>query len=284
MTGDDAASAGSPVRTSAVAAMAGPGEVAAVARIGLWTAIVCGVVFTLIPWLDPTVSAIFLNDNGGYALAVSPFWKSLRWIFLRGFTVWYVTIVIAGILAAHGRRPVLGMTWPKWLYMGLCAVVGPLLVTNLWLKGEWGRWRPREISGLGGTEEFTGPLDPFGSCQDNCSFVSGEVSSTVMVFVTLALVSGQWRPQLYWLAAAMSMISALIRIGQGGHFLSDTLFAAAFMLLIAAGIYRLMFLGSPPLATATDLDWPRLAGAHDKFFERVCKWGLAALDAIAPRR
>jgi lipid A 4'-phosphatase len=259
-------------------------EIRRVFVFGLSLAAATGMLFTLAPGLDLAVSALFQRTDGVFALSESTLFKTLRTLFLRGFAVWYIVIAVAVIRAGVTRLPVLGLSGPKWFYLLLCSLLGPLLLVNLFLKEEWGRWRPHEVGEFGGDQLFTTPLDPGGSCYDNCSFVSGEVSSMVMAFLALALVSSRWRPLLYLLAAVMGFLSALIRVGQGGHFLSDTLFAAAFMILIAAAVYCVLFLGHRPLAMANELDWRRVASWHDRLFAVVCNAGLKTLDRIAPRR
>jgi len=206
--------------------------------VGLLTALV----FSVRPDLDIAVSKGFGGAAGAFSMAGETFWQSLRTLFLRGFTLWYVVIVAAWLLSASRRAPVLNLSWERWFYMVLCSLTGPLLLVNIVLKEHWGRWRPREIFELGGSEIFTPVLSPAGTCFDNCSFVSGEVASMAMAFMALAFSTRHWRPIHYALAVAMGALEALIRVGQGGHFLSDAIFACVFMVLIAAGIYAWLFL------------------------------------------
>lgn len=217
-------------------------ETAIVGAVALAVGIATAVIFTMRSDLDIAVSNAFLDEAGAFSLAGSPFWQSLRTLFLRGFTLWYVVIVAAWLFAAGRRSPVLGLGWERWFYMLLCSLAGPLLLVNVVLKEHWGRWRPREIFELGGREIFTPVLSPAGTCLDNCSFVSGEVASMAMVFIALAFSTRHWRPIHYALAVVMGAVEALIRVGQGGHFLSDSIFACVFMVLIAAGIYAWLFL------------------------------------------
>lgn len=239
-------------------AMAGAEETARVAIIAVWILLIAAIIFSTIPAIDLAISHLFLGEDGRFVLATSDFWRGLRTATLRAFAVWYIAIIASGLWAWKSRTPILGLSWPKWLYLTLCSAAGPLLLTNVVLKEFWGRWRPREVLPLGGEEQFTSPLDLSGSCADNCSFVSGEVSSMVMIFISLAFVTTRMRPLFYTLTVIMGAFSALIRVGQGGHFSSDTLFAAALMTLIAAGIYWLMFLGKNPVATDSEVNWKRL--------------------------
>lgn len=217
-------------------------ETAKVALLALALGVVTGLVFTVWPQLDIAISRVFFDTETGFVMTRSPFWRFLREVFLKGATVWYVLIVVGCIVTWEKRPTMMGFDFRKWLYLALCSLAGPLLLTNVILKEHWGRWRPREIIQLGGDELHTTPLDWSGSCFDNCSFVSGEVSATVMAFIALAFVTTAWRPIFYALAIFMGLLSALIRVGQGGHFLSDSLFAGVFMVLVAAAIYWAMYL------------------------------------------
>lgn len=229
-------------------------ETLLVAAIATVAGLGAGLIFMLFPQLDIAASGHFLTEKGKFALAVSDFWEGLRTIFLRAFTVWYIVIPVAAVVAFRLRRPVMNLEWRRWLYLGVCSLLGPLVLVNIILKEHWGRWRPREIVELGGAESFTPVLTLGGSCDSNCSFVSGEVASMVMVFIALAFATRHWRPIHYALAVIMGALSAYIRVGQGGHFLSDAIFAGVLMVLVAAAVHPWFFhSASSPL--------PRIANA-----------------------
>lgn len=127
------------------------------------------------------------------------------------------------------------------LFLIACFVSGPGLVANVILKDHWGRARPREVVELGGQKAFTPPLVPSSACDSNCSFVSGEASAVFAILFAAALVfPRRWRTLLA-IGLAGGMLTGLIRISMGGHFLSDVLFAGALMALVTAGIHAAMF-------------------------------------------
>jgi lipid A 4'-phosphatase len=259
-------------------------EVKQVAFAGFILALASGVIFTLFPELDLAVSALFQLENQVFSFNRSEFWRLIRTSFQVGFAVWYCIIILALYRSYSLRAPVFGFTAPKWFYLFLCSLAGPLILVNILLKDYWGRWRPREILDFGGENLFSTPLVIVGECPSNCSFVAGEVSATVMAFISVALISGGMRPVFYLLTIVMGSISGLIRIGQGAHFISDVLFAASFMVVIAAGIYWLLFLGRQPLAKEHEIDWSMIVKLHDRLLKRFCTAGLALLDRIAPRK
>ena len=140
------------------------------------------------------------------------------------------------------KDPVWSLYAPQWFYLVACSLAGPLFVTNMILKTYVGRPRPRSVFEYGGSMDFIPVFQAGGKCVENCSFVSGEVSSMVMIFAALMLASLKRR----WLFAILLfpawVFSAFLRVGQGAHFPSDTYFAGIFMILIAAGLYRLIVL------------------------------------------
>ncbi|GIL01570.1 MAG: phosphoesterase [Alphaproteobacteria bacterium] len=249
-------------------------ETAQVAAIALGVGILTALVFTAWPGLDIAVSRLFLGADGVFDLTQPLFWRLLREAFMKGFTLWYVTIAVACVLALAGRHRLFGFGPRRWLYLAACSLAGPLLLVNILLKEHWGRWRPREIVELGGSEPFTSVLHWGGACDYNCSFVSGEVASMVMAFIALAFVTTAWRPVFYALTIVMGLVAALIRVGQGGHFLSDTLLAGVLMTIVAAALYWAIFLA----------DAGRWLDRHDGLWARLCDGGLRLLDRLFPRR
>jgi lipid A 4'-phosphatase len=185
------------------------------------------------PAIDLAVSSRFHVGPGAFALQQSPFWTGLREAFLKTFTAWYVLVAAATLFALRTGAVIGRWRGDHWLYLAIASIVGPWLLVNVWLKEYWGRWRPIFLQEFGGAERYSLPFDWSGSCPRNCAFVSGEVASMVMLFVGVALISRHWRPVFYALAALLGAIVSFIRIGMGGHFLTDTLAAAGLMVVLA---------------------------------------------------
>nr|WP_244635692.1 phosphatase PAP2 family protein [Chthonobacter albigriseus] len=137
--------------------------------------------------------------------------------------------------------------------MGL--VLGPGLLVNVLLKGFWGRARPVQVIDFGGDHPFSAPWVIAGNCDWNCSFVSGEASSS-MFLVALALVGPRaWRTAVATAAVVFSIVMSLNRIAFGGHFFSDVVLAWALTLLVILIAHRIVYAPSSPF---TD---ERIAGA-----------------------
>jgi len=233
-----------PARTRpAFSDHAGARETAIVAGVAAGVGLAAGIVFTLFPQIDLAVSDAFHGGwRAGFPHAGDGWVQALREFFLACFRIWYVVVACCAVLSWRWRAAILGLAPQRWIYMGVCSLAGPLLLVNVVLKEFWGRWRPRDMVEFGGYELFTAPLEIGGSCADNCSFVSGEVASMVMVFMALAFATRHWRPIHYALAVLLGGLEGFIRVSQGGHFLSDAIFACVFMALVAAAIHWAMFL------------------------------------------
>ncbi len=101
--------------------------------------------------------------------------------------------------------------------------LGPYVLVNLVLKTISGRPRPYQTDLFGGMETFTaaGTLD--GACLKNCSFISGEAAGAGWLACLIVLLP----PKLRWIVAppviGFCLVSPMLRVTFGGHYLSDVL-------------------------------------------------------------
>ena len=112
--------------------------------------------------------------------------------------------------------------------MWLIGIFNLGIVVNLFLKNIWGRARPGDILQLGGKENFTPWFQISDACASNCSFVSGDAavgfSLIVFYFLTKRIV-------YFWLSLFFGFGIGLIRIMEGGHFVSDVVMTAMILYL-----------------------------------------------------
>jgi lipid A 4'-phosphatase len=69
--------------------------------------------------------------------------------------------------------------------------------------------------------------------------VSGEASSIFIVLFAAALLFKSRSRNLVAAGIVLGSLAGLVRMAQGGHFLSDVVFAGVFMAMTAAGIQLL---------------------------------------------
>ncbi len=194
-------------------------------------------VFASFPHIDLTVSSAFFDDQQRFYGRESAFVAFVRSLFSWFFTAVCV-LAVAGMIATRTwSKRWLSLTFAQWLFLGACLGAGPGLVANLGWKDHWGRARPSTVVEFGGERTFTPIQTPGTQCIKNCSFVSGEASSMFMVFFAAAFLFPAWSRQLWAGGIIMGLLAGLIRMVQGGHFLSDVIFAGIFMAMTAAALY-----------------------------------------------
>ncbi|MGB9082275.1 MAG: phosphatase PAP2 family protein [Desulfuromonadaceae bacterium] len=133
-----------------------------------------------------------------------------------------------------------------WIRPGLFLVIllglGPGLVVNSVFKEYWGRPRPREVLQFGGTKEFLHPWQK-GIAHNGRSFPSGH--SSAAFYLTAPFFIYRRKNQKIarlWLIGGLvfGLMMSAARIAQGGHFLSDTLWAWGMVHLTAVALYYLL--------------------------------------------
>jgi membrane-associated PAP2 superfamily phosphatase len=210
--------------------------------IALAIAAITGVTFALFPELDLRVAQLFYDpSHGDFPLGESPLLNRARDIGL-----WIGTVLVALALAALviklilPRRKLL-VPGRAILFLAATVLLGPGLLVNVTLKDHWGRPRPIEVTQFGGPRQFVPWWDPRGECDKNCSFVSGDVAGTLWNLAPAALVPPQWRALAYGASLALGTAMAAVRVTQGGHFVSDTIFAGVFTFLIIWIVHGLIY-------------------------------------------
>jgi lipid A 4'-phosphatase len=215
-------------------------------------AIAITVLFLGSPETDLAASRLFYAGNAAFIGQHVAWVDALRDGF-RGFFIGAIALCVSGLLLTWRARPQwLHLGRLQWIFLAACLAVGPGLVANLLLKEHWGRARPRQVMEFGGTKAFTPPLLPARQCPRNCSFVSGEAASTFVVPYALAVLISRWSVVLVIAGTAGGLAAGLVRMAQGGHFLSDVVFAGVFMALVVLLLRAAMLRERPHPAKCTE--------------------------------
>jgi len=113
------------------------------------------------------------------------------------------------------------------IFMVLLLILGPGLMVNSVFKEHWGRPRPREVAQFNGDKQFLQPWQP-GISGNGRSFPSGH-SSAAFFLATPWFVYRRRKPfaARCWLSGGIGfgILMSVARIAQGGHFLTDCLWA-----------------------------------------------------------
>jgi lipid A 4'-phosphatase len=182
--------------------------------------------FLLLPQLDLWVSGLFYQPQHGFVLRdwapVTFVYRAIPWI-TRG-----IVLVVAGAAAwlFLMERPFWRLDRKALLFVALSTAIGPGLIANTVLKDHWGRARPTQVEAFGGALHFTPAPLPGAECLRNCSFVSGHAAlGFSLVAFAFLLPPGATRRRGVAAALGFGLFIGVVRIAQGGHFLSDVVWA-----------------------------------------------------------
>jgi lipid A 4'-phosphatase len=193
--------------------------------IGLSVALLLAWVFTIWPQLDLWTSGRFHGPGNTF---VGDDFAAVRFLYraipLSGKL--YAALGLAVIVASFWRRHPIGGRWSRRLVaLAWVSLLGSGLLVNAGLKEYWGRARPVQVAQFGGPQHFSPALSPTDQCAHNCSFVSGHATSGYILMAVGLMGSVTTRRRWLWIGLAWGAVVSAARIAEGGHFLSDTLFA-----------------------------------------------------------
>lgn len=191
-----------------------------------------GLLFSVWPELDLMASAAFFRPGSGFVgndyAAVRAVHEVVPWLG-RGAGL------LVPILLVWRRPRWLGPRWRRRLLaLGLAMWLGTGLAVNGLLKEGWGRARPVAVQAFGGTATFTPALHRSDQCAHNCSFVSGHAATGYTLLALGLFGAPATRRRWLWVGAIAGLSLSLLRVMQGGHFLSDTLFSGLTVWLCCA--------------------------------------------------
>ncbi len=185
-------------------------------------------------WLLNAIPCVWLYNSGTYPAFV---------LFVGGLVEWIVGMIRRR--KTHIRNGA---------YLMLVFVIGPGLIVNFGLKGHWGRPRPNQVREFGGEFAFAPVGSPGTLGRHNSSFPSGHAAVAFYLIAPAFTV----RPQRKLVARGLMGIGltfgfamAVVRVVQGGHFLSDVVWSAAIVYLVAWGLERVIYRERSPARMTT---------------------------------
>ncbi len=191
-------------------------------RVDLLMLAACVLLFALVPTLDLKVASLMHDPAIGFRWANEPLVLLSYQVFKAKHIGWVAIALVVYLLVTQFRTHANAGRRKAALFLLALIVAGPVLLVNSGLKDNWGRARPMEVTQFGGERSYTPPLVPAMQCDTNCSFVSGHAAAA-FVLTGMYWITRRRR----WLVAGIALGGAvgLGRMLQGGHFLSDIVFA-----------------------------------------------------------
>lgn len=181
--------------------------------------------YGLFPRADIVISTVFYSPEHGFALEWHPL---LRNIYLAVRHVSNAYIVALLVIALSGACCSGWRHWRAWRYLALVLLIGPLLMIEGLSKEYIQRPRPREIVEFGGKLDYVPPL-AIGR-QGGKSFVSNHAAAGFYVIAFAFLLQGKKRILIYTIGLTLGAAIGMVRVIQGGHFISDIVFSGLIML------------------------------------------------------
>ena len=203
------------------------------------TAMAFAALFLAFPGIDLWATGMLYSAEKGFVLIGNPFFDLAR----SSVEIIIVTLLLGTLVFWLPQKlKLIPTAWqPKRhaaLFILLAVVLGPGLMVNAVFKDHWGRARPMQTVQFGGEKQFTPAWVISDQCEKNCSFVCGDAS---VGFVLLAFAFVSRHPRR-WLALGLLAggFYGFMRMGQGGHFLSDVIFSGYTVFFTAWAIHWLM--------------------------------------------
>ena len=170
-----------------------------------------------------------------------------RFFYLYGYYPAYILGSVAlGLFAASFIKPKLAGFRKGSAFMVILLALGPGLLVNTVFKGHWGRERPHEMTRFGGSKAYQQPWDR-GETGSGRSFPSGHAAAAFYLAMPY-FVLRQRKPRVaIWVYSGgmlYSILMGIARIVQGGHFVSDILWAWGVVHLTAVTLSYVMGLNS----------------------------------------
>lgn len=194
-------------------------------------------IFAQFPGLDLMVSVNYYNAEHGFFhrddALVRALYDWTPWLG-RGLIVVLALFTLLApwvgrLLAKLGHADLATRCTGAWRHLATLSVCAALLGNGLVVeglcKGLMGRPRPVQVEQFGGQETYRGPFNPGSDPAHHRSFVSSHAAAG-FALMSLGLTCGPvWCRRWLLIGTVAGGIVGMGRMMQGGHFLSDIIFA-----------------------------------------------------------
>lgn len=201
---------------------------------------IIGVVFVLFPELDVMTASLFFTDNNfdKYYMPYMIVFDGVRIITFLSTVALLILLVLTFFGKTYKK-----FTRKNLIFLILALILGPGVMVNAVLKDNWGRARPLQIQDFGGKAEHTPPFVISDANRRNGSFVCGH-AAVGFAFVALAFIFRRREKEIFYASLFSGSLIGVVRMAQGGHFLSDVIFSFFFTYITIRLLYYFMYKNS----------------------------------------
>jgi len=201
--------------------------------------ILLGIIFFNFPQLDIWFSSLFF-ENGSFYLKDQFLIRLIYDITHPMLAIFFLGTLGLLIYSLITKKTPWNIKKSALAFLLISIIMAPGVVVNLVLKDNVDRARPKNIVEFGGTKQFTPAFVISDQCEKNCSFVCGHASAGFSFIALAMLFGGSLRKRLFYGAVILGFGIGLVRVIQGGHFLSDVIFSFVFTYLTIRLLYYLI--------------------------------------------
>ena len=194
--------------------------------------VLIAILLTVGPSFDIFFSSLFYKDNNQFLLQsyylITVLFRDVLLPIILVYTL--VLPIISKLIPINKLYFGYNFSTKEILFVWTTLFINLILIINLFFKNFWGRARPGDVLEFGGKDDFSSWYQISDACTSNCSFVSGD-AAVGFSLIALYLVSNNLK--YVYLSIIFGFILGLIRIAEGGHFLSDVIFSAIIVFLFS---------------------------------------------------
>lgn len=202
-------------------------------RVALATAVLSALVLGFFPGLDRDVASYFFDAGlDKFPVADTHWAQALRLLGMYLPHLGWILATAAILIAILRPSRPMPMRPSIAIFLIVTALAVPALVINAGFKQHWGRPRPVAVVEFGGKQDFRPWWDNSGACTRNCSFMSGETSAAAMLVGVATLAPLTIRPLAIAIAGLFTLLTGMLRVAFGGHWLSDVLMGGSISVLL----------------------------------------------------
>ncbi len=185
--------------------------------------------------LDQLISVLPFDYVSRMFYGEISWWCNFIYFLVPCFTT---LLIVVPVIVLFLKRNTTDIKKAKRLFVVvlMSLLIGPGLVINVGLKNHWGRPRPYQV--LRDHQIFVPVWRPNLHKPENNSFCSGHAAIGFFLGVPLLAV-GRRKAGLV-VGCCGGAIIGLVRILQGGHYLSDIVFAGIFVWLISELVMKIV--------------------------------------------